>query len=98
MDDAQALLGQNLDLCADLKKKYMDLKEVEQSHRKAEGAWKEVEELTKKNFKKLEESRSSMLACMEEAKVGLNVVFAKAGVEQSEVLLDVDPTVFSAWL
>lgn len=81
-----------------MKKKDEDLKEAEESHRKAKGAQKEAEELAEKNAKKLEESRSALLACMEEAKVTLDAIFAKAGTEQSEVLPDADPALFSAWL
>ena len=61
-------------------------------------ARKEAEELAEKNAKKLEESCAALLACMQEAKVALDVVFAKGGVEQSEVLPDADPMAFSAWL
>ena len=42
VDDAQALLGQNLDLRADLKKKDEVLKEAKESRRRAEGAQKEA--------------------------------------------------------
>ena len=42
VDDTQALLGQNLDLRADLKKKDEVLKEAKESRRRAEGAQKEA--------------------------------------------------------
>lgn len=80
-----------------MKKKDEDLKEAE-SHREAEGVWKEAKEPAEKNAKMLEESRSALLACMEEAKVALDAIFAKAGAEQREVLPNADLAAFSAWL
>lgn len=60
-----------------MKKKDEDLKEAKESCRKAQGARKEAEELAEKNAKKLEESRSTLLACMEEAKVVLDAVLRR---------------------
>jgi hypothetical protein len=98
VDDAQALLGHNLDLHADLKKLDGKLKEAEDSRKKAEEAQKKAEELAEKNAKKLEDSHAALLACMQEVKVALDAVFAKGGAEPSEVLPDADPAVFSARL
>jgi hypothetical protein len=53
VDDAEALLGCNLDLHADLRKRDEDLKEAKDSCRKAEVAHKEAEELAEINAKKL---------------------------------------------
>ena len=50
------------------------------------------------NAKKLEDSRATLLACMQEAKVSLDAVFAKGGSKLSEVLPNADPTTFSTWL
>jgi len=97
VDDVQALLGRNLDLLADLKKDE-ELKEVEDSRKRAKGAHKEAEELAKKNAKKLEDSCVALLACIQEAKVSLDAIFAKGGLEPSEVLPDADHMAFLVWL
>lgn len=98
VDDVQALLCCNLDLRIDLKKKDKELKVVEDSRKRAEGAHKEAKELAVKNAKKLEDSRATLLPCMQEAKVALDVVFAKGSMKPSEVLPDADPMEFLAWL
>jgi hypothetical protein len=35
---------------------------------------------------------------MQEAKVAIDAAFIKGGVESSRLLLEADPTAFSAWL
>lgn len=50
------------------------------------------------NGQKLEDSRAALLTFMQEVKVALDVVFAKASSEPCEELLDADHVVFSAWL
>jgi len=98
VDDAQALLCRNLDLRTDLKKKDEELKVAEDSRKRVEGAHKEAKELAVKSAKKLEDSRAALLPCMQEAKVALDVVFAKGSMNPSEVLPDADPAEFLAWL
>lgn len=77
MDEAQALLNHNLDLHAELNRKNEELEEAKDSCKKAEGARKEAKELAGMNAKKLEDSRAALLACMQEAKVTLDAIFAK---------------------
>jgi multidrug resistance efflux pump len=98
VEDAEACMSRNVDLLVELKKMEEDLKMSEESHKRGEIAWKEAEELAEKNAKRLEDSRGILLACMQEAKVAVDAVFAKGGAEHSEVLPDADPTAFSAWL
>jgi hypothetical protein len=98
VNDAQALLNRDLDLCADLKMRDEKLEEAKDLRKKAEEACKEAEELAEKNAKRLEDSRAALLACMQEAKVSLDAVFAKGGSEPSEVLLDAEPVAFLVWL
>jgi hypothetical protein len=98
VNDAQALLNRNLNLRADLKKRDEKLEEAEDLHKKDEEAHKEADELAEKNAKRLEESRATLFAYMQEAKVALEVVFAKGGLEPSKVLPDAEPAAFSTWL
>jgi hypothetical protein len=79
-------------------KKDEKLKEVEEAREKAEGARKEAEDKVEKSAKELEDSCAALLACMQEAKVAVDVAFVKGGAEPSGVLPDVDPSAFSAWL
>lgn len=48
--------------------------------------------------KELQDSRSSLLACMKEVKVLIDCAFAKGGVDQSDALPEADPVTFSDWL
>ena len=98
LDDTQALLGRNLDLRTDLKKREEDLEESEDSYRRAKVAHKEAKELAEKTAKRLEDLRATLLACMQEAKVAINSAFVKGGAESSGVLPEANPTTFSAWL
>ena len=91
VDDVEACLSHNIELNMELKRKDKDLREAEDSHKKAE-------ELVEENAKKLEDSRAALLACMQEAKVAIDNVFVKGGTESSGVLPEADPVVFSAWL
>jgi multidrug resistance efflux pump len=88
IDDAQGLLNRNIDLHMGLKVKDEKLKEAKGSHKNVEVARKKAEELAEANAQKLEVSRAALLACMQEAKVALDAVFAKVSSELSKVLLD----------
>lgn len=61
----------------ELNRKNEELEEAKGSCKKAEEVHKKAEELAKANAKKLEDSRTALLACMQEAKVSLDVVFAR---------------------
>ena len=84
-------MSHNVDLNMELKRKDEDLREAEDSHKKAE-------ELVEENAKKFKGSRAALLTCMQEAKVAIDNSFVKGGVESSGVLPEADPVVFSAWL
>jgi hypothetical protein len=77
IDDAQGLLNHNIDLHMELKDKGENLKEAKGSHKNVEVAQKKDEELAEVNAQMLEVSRAALLACMQEAKVALDAVFAK---------------------
>lgn len=98
IDDAQGLLNRNINLHAELNGKVEKLKEAEDSRKKAEVACKKAKELAEMNAKKLEVSHAALLACMQEAKAALDVVFAKASSEPCEELPDADPAAFSMLL
>ena len=91
VDDAEACSSHNVDLNMDLKRKDKDLREAEDSHKKAE-------ELAEENAKKLEGLRAALHACMQEAKVAIDNAFVKGGAESSGVLLEGDPAAFSMCL
>ena len=84
-------MSRNVDFNAELKRKNEDLREAEDSHKKAE-------ELVEENAKKFKGSRAALLTCMQEAKVAIDNAFVKGGVESSGMLPEADPVVFSAWL
>ena len=83
----EACLSRNVDFNTELKRNNEDLREVEDSRKKAE-------ELAEENAKKLEGSRAALLACMQEAKVAIDNVFVKGGMESSRVLPEADPAAF----
>jgi len=89
VDDVEACLSHNIELNMELKRKDKDLREAEDSHKKAE-------ELAEENAKKLEGSRAALLACMQEVKVAIDNAFVKGGAVSSGVLPEADPAVFSA--
>jgi len=76
VEDAEACLSCNVDLNMELKRKDEDLRKVEDSRKK-------VEDLAEENAKKLDDSRATLLACMQEAKVAIYSAFVKGGVESS---------------
>ena len=84
-------MSRNVDFNTELKRNNEDLREVEDSRKKAE-------ELAEENAKKLEGSRAALLACMQEAKVAIDNVFVKGGTESSGVLPEAAPAAFSLWL
>ena len=84
VEDAEACLSHNVNLNVELKRKYKDLRKAE--------------ELEEENAKKLEDSRGALLACMQEAKVAIDVAFVKGGAESSWVLPEADPATFLVWL
>lgn len=91
VDEVDGVMNRNIELRVELRKKSEKLAEVEESCKKAEG-------LVASSAKKLEDSRAALLACMREAKVALDVVFAKASSEPYAELPDADPMAFSMWL
>ena len=98
IDDEQGLLNQNIALHVKLRDKDKKLKEAKGFRKMVRVARKKAEELVEANAQKLEVSHATLLPCMQEAKVALDSIFAKASSEPSEVLPDGDPLAFSVWL
>ena len=92
------MLNHNISLHAKLRDKDEKLKEAKGFRKMVRVARKKAEELVEANAQKLEVSHATLLPCMQEAKVALDSIFAKASSEPSEVLPDGDPLAFSVWL
>lgn len=91
VEQADELLNHNIDLHTKLREKSDKIVEVEEACKKAE-------ELAESNAQRLEYSRKALLACMRDAKVALDVVFAKAGSMVTDDLPEANAVAFSSWL